>query len=49
MGETQQLARHQQEPVSLGAGRYIDHSQVDKNARQVKQAGKPTGHKNDME
>jgi hypothetical protein len=47
--EAVQLARHQQQALALGqrAGRH--HRQVDEDARQVEQAGKPAGDEDDVQ
>jgi len=47
-GEPQQFSGHEQEPGVLCLGVFWHHGQIDKYSGQIKQAGKPAGHENDV-
>jgi hypothetical protein len=47
-GKTHQFARHQQQTLLLRNRLRRHHGQIDKNARQIKQAGEPASYKNNM-
>ncbi|MCY1380371.1 hypothetical protein D9M69_681860 [compost metagenome] len=47
-GEAQQLARHQQQALTLRDRLGGHHRQVDEDARQIEQPGKPAGNENNV-